>query len=149
MKRTLLFLAPLALLSGCVVRHVGPGPGYVEPAPVYAPPPPSYSPPPPAPPPARVQYFDQHFIPDEHGGGWCYLDGPHTHEYMPDREDWYEYDRGYWYYRGPFEFSFLGGHPLPGGGWCPFDGPHYHDYFPPRGSDWFWQRGRGWVYQGP
>ena len=44
---------------------------------------------------------------------------------------------------------YYAGHPLPGGGWCPFDGPHYHDYFPPRGADWHWNRGRGYVYQGP
>src|SRR5689334_20527499 len=103
MKRFLLVLAPLVALAGCVIR-TGPYVPY-QPAPVVAaaPLPPE---PAPAPPPVEVYYYGQHFIPEAVGGGWCYLDGPHTHDYSPDRADWYEQDGGYWYYRGPFQFTY-------------------------------------------
>jgi hypothetical protein len=119
MNRHLLVLAPLALLAGCVVHSTPRPPTYVEPAPAYQPPP-AYEPPPPAyvPPPAaplRISYFGQHFVPEEYGGGWCYVDGPHVHDYMPDRDDWYVYDAGHWYYRGPFEFAFIGSLLVPEG----------------------------------
>lgn len=136
--RYLVLALPLALLAGCVVR-TGPYRAYGtydSPAP-YA-----------AAPRAEVYYYGNHFIPESAGGGWCYIDGPHTHDYYPERDDWYEYDQGYYWYRGPFLFSFFGGHPLPGGGWCFIQGPHQHDYYPPSGSDWRWNR-TGYVYEGP
>jgi hypothetical protein len=111
MKRLLLVLAPLALLAGCVVR-TGPYVPVAQPVVVSQPPPR-----------AEVYYYGQHFIPDEYGGGWCYVDGPHSHEYYPDRSDWYEQDGGYFYYRGPFEFGYYTGHPLPGGGRLGRKGP--------------------------
>jgi hypothetical protein len=129
MKRALLVLAPVLILAGCIVR-VGPPVAY-------------------RPAPAEVAYYGQHFIPESEGGGWCYLDGPHTHVYVPDHEDWYEQDGGYWYYRGPLQFTYYAGHPMPGGGWCFITGPHFHDYYPPRSTEWAWRRGQGYVYQGP
>jgi hypothetical protein len=147
MKRFLLVLAPVLALAtgGCVVRTAQPV--VYEP---YQPPPPVYQPPPPAPPPpVEVYYYGQHFLPDSEGGGWCYAEGPHTHAFAPDHDDWYEQDAGYWYYRGPLQFTYWAGHPVPGGGWCYISGPHSHEYYPPRGSEWFWRRGQGYVYQGP
>jgi len=131
--RNLLLIVPLAILGGCVIR----------PGPYYRP----YSPPPAAAPRAEVYYYGNHFIPESDGGGWCYIDGPHTHAYYPQHDDWYDYDQGYYWYRGPFMFAFLGGHPLPGGGWCFINGVHQHDYPPPRGTDWRWSRG-SYVYEG-
>jgi hypothetical protein len=140
MKRLLLVAATAILASGCVVHSAASRPVY-GPAPVYAPPP--------APAPAAVfWYHGQHFVPDELGGGWCYADGPHRHDYAPDRVDAYELNEGYYYYRGPYVFSYHGGHPVPGRGWCYVRGPHTHEYFPPDGADFAWNRGRGWTYRG-
>jgi hypothetical protein len=132
MKRILLALAPVAVLTGCVIRTVS------EPYP-----------PADMPVPVAFYYYGEHFIPEAAGGGWCYVEGAHSHDYGPERADWYVLEGGYWYYRGPFQFTYLAGHPLPGGGWCYINGPHVHDYYPPRGSEWFWRRGVGYVYQGP
>jgi len=135
--RTLVLILPMVLLAGCIVRATPYGTyGTYSSAPVVAE--------------SRgdIYYYGNHFIPENVGGGWCYVDGPHTHDYFPDRDDYYDYDQGYYWYRGPFEFSFLGGHPLPGGGWCFLGGPHRHDYFPPRGAEWRWNR-TGYVYEGP
>ena len=140
MKRSLLPLLAPVLLGGCYVSS-----GPYQPAYANAPPPaPAYAPPPPL----QISYWDQHFIPEAYGGGWCYLSGPHTHEYGPDQADYYVLDNGYYYYRGPFEFTYDSGHPLPGGGWCPYSGPHRHDYYPPQSADWRWRAGSGWYYQG-
>ncbi|HSM91317.1 MAG TPA: hypothetical protein VLT47_00435 [Anaeromyxobacteraceae bacterium] len=136
--RHLVLAVPLALLAGCVVRTYGTYPAYGQP---YA------SGPAPAAPRAEVYYYGNHFIPESAGGGWCYIDGPHTHDYYPDHDEWYAYDQGYYWYSGPFLFTFYGGHPLPGGGWCFINGPHQHDYFPPAGADWRWNR-TGYVYEG-
>ena len=118
MKR-LMLIVPLAalMLAGCYVRPYTPYRSYQQP----------YSPPPAAAPMAEVYYYGQHFIPESAGGGWCYLDGPHTHAYYPDHDDWYDYDQGYYWYTGPFMFAYFGGHPLPGGGWCFINGPHQPD----------------------
>jgi hypothetical protein len=133
--RYLVLALPLALLAGCVVR--------TGPYGVYRP----YGSTPAPAPRAEVYYYGNHFIPESDGGGWCYVDGPHTHDYYPDRDDYYDYDQGYYWYRGPFLFAFFGGHPLPGGGWCFIHSGHQHDYFPPSGGDWRWNR-TGYVYQG-
>ena len=136
MKRLLLIAATAVLASGCVVHTAASRPVY-GPAPEYAPP---------APAPAAVfWYHGQHFVPDELGGGWCYADGPHRHDYAPDHVDAYELSEGYYYYRGPYVFSYLGGHPVPERGWCYMRGPHTHEYFPPDGADFAWNRGRGWI----
>jgi hypothetical protein len=131
MKR-LALVASLALFAGCFVR-----------ATPYS----SYQSGPSGGERSEVYYYGNHFIPDSAGGGWCYIDGPHQHDYFPERDDYYDYDQGYYWYRGPFLFAFFGGHPFPGGSWCFVNGPHQHDYHPPAGSDWRWNR-TGYVYQG-
>src|SRR3990172_12112801 len=85
--RRLVLLPLVALLgAGCIV-HARSAP----PPESYEPP---YEPPPPAPPPyepapvltprpARgLYYYGEHAPP---GGGWCYLEGPHEHDFYPER----------------------------------------------------------------
>ncbi|MGA8890213.1 MAG: hypothetical protein WB493_01505, partial [Anaeromyxobacteraceae bacterium] len=122
----------LVPLAGCVVTTTA-----VVPAPE-----------PLAPQVVEAWYGGQHAIPAALGGGWCWVDGPHVHDYFPDPPDWYAFADGFFYWRGPVAFTYYGGHPMPGGGWCFVDVPHRHDYFPPYGAGFTW-RGSGWVYGGP
>ncbi|HSN91077.1 MAG TPA: hypothetical protein VLS93_07595, partial [Anaeromyxobacteraceae bacterium] len=145
MKRIVLVAASAAFLAGCVVRQVVPQQAYAPPAAAPAPQP-YYQPPPRL----EVWYHDGHFVPEQLGGGWCYLDGPHVHDYYPDRPDWYVLDYGYYWYTGPYHFSYWDGHPIPGGGWCYMHRFHRHDYAPPRGSDFVWRPSeRAYLYSGP
>ena len=80
--------------------YQAPPPAYQAPPPVYQAPPPVYQPPPVVYQPPRqpdLWYYGEHFIPDAVGGGWCYLDGPHTHDYYPDNDDHYLVEGGYYY----------------------------------------------------
>ena len=120
----------LLSISGCVVTA-----GTVMP-----------DPPPPAPV-VEVWYGGQHAVPPGSAGGWCWYDGPHAHDYFPDRPDWFVYGDGFLYWRGPVVFTYYGGHPMPGGGWCFVDVAHRHDYRPPYGAGFTW-RGGGWAYGG-
>ncbi len=128
MRRVALTLL-LVSVSGCVVSA-----GTVVPAP---------------PPPQAVEawYGGQHAVPPGAAGGWCWYDGPHAHDYYPDRPDWFVYDDGFLFWRGPVVFTYFGGHPIPGGGWCPVEVPHRHDFYPPYGAGFTW-RGSGWYYGG-
>ena len=139
MKR-FLSLLPLAV-AGCIVVPANQRPV------AYQPPPPEVQS---APPPqqAQVWYFGEHFIPDRLGGGWCYDQAAHVHDYYPDQPNAYVVDSGYYYYRGPLVFTYVEGHPLPGGGWCTIRSHHTHDYAPPASRDFEWRRGRGWAYVG-
>src|SRR5689334_17627618 len=95
------WIAALLAAAGCVVAPARPPPDPVyTPPPAYAPPPPvAYQPAPPpvvveAPPPVRAQvwYFGEHFVPDRFGGGWCYEDAAHVHDYYPDQPNVYVVD---------------------------------------------------------
>jgi len=119
MKR-LLSILPLFALVACIVVPVQRRPVVVESAP-----------PPPAAAPLQVWYYSEHFVPDRLGGGWCYEQAAHVHDYYPDQPNLYLVEDGYYSYRGPFVFSYFAGHPLPGGSWCMIGGPHTHDYAPP------------------
>ena len=77
MKRLALTLAVALLGAGCVVHTP---PASVQYSEYSSPPPVAVAPPPPAPT-VQVYYYGEHFIPDAYGGGWCYEDGPHVHEY--------------------------------------------------------------------
>jgi hypothetical protein len=137
-----LALLPLVALlgAGCVV-HTLPPPEPAEPPP----PPPEQAP---VAAPESVFYYGEHALP---GGGWCYLEGPHEHDFYPQHPDYYVNDGGYYYWRGPLVISYYAGHPLPGGGWCTISGPHVHNYYPPREYHvhWAFTPGRGYVYRGP
>ncbi len=131
MRRLALTLTLLAL-SGCVVTTSTVVPD--------APPPPPQV--------VEVWYGGQHGVPASVGGGWCYYDGPHVHDYFPEPLDWYAFADGFYFWRGPVTYTYVGGHPMPGGGWCFIDVPHRHDYVPPYGGGFTW-RGSGWIYGGP
>ena len=148
MNRFALLTLATLLGAGCVVhtREYVTSPGQEQ----YVPPPPQPVPEP-MPPPApmvRVFYGGQHMIPAAAGGGWCYISVPHEHDYWPDNLDWYAFNDGYYFWRGPYQFSYYSGHPLPGGGWCFISGYHHHNYFPPQDEHWHW-RGNHYVYVGP
>ncbi len=128
MRRIPLTLLLLAV-SGCVFTMT---------TPVVDPPPPAV---------VEVWYGGEHALPTPLGGGWCWIDGPHPHEFFPDPIDAYAFADGFYYWRAPVVFTYYGGHPMPGGGWCPIGAPHRHDYFPPYGSGFAW-RGSGWAYGG-
>src|SRR5512138_1521982 len=130
MNRLLLPLLAVVGLAGCVVHHVGPPP----------------PPPAPAPVPVRAFYYGEHALP---GGGWCYVDGPHEHDFFPQQAEYYAVDQGYYVWRGPVAVTYYAGHPMPGGGWCPIPGPHVHEYFPPRDDAWVFRPGHGYLYRGP
>ena len=101
--------------------------------------------------PARVvaYYGNEHAIPDAFGGGWCYLDGQHEHDYYPDQPANYVVSGGFYYWNAPVGFTYYSGHPLPGGGWCYINGPHSHGYYPPQSEGWVYRPGSGYVYAGP
>ena len=101
MRRSLVVLALLAL-SGCTVTVAETVPD--------APPAP-----PPPPPVVQVWYGGQHGVPPALGGGWCYFDGPHAHDYYPSPSEAFVYADGFFYWRAPVVFTYVGGHPLPGG----------------------------------
>ncbi len=140
MKRLALSALVALVGSGCVVHAVAPEPLPPEPPPV------AYAPAPAPPPMTRVFYYGEHALP---GGGWCYIDGTHEHDFYPERADYYAYENGYYLWRGPLVINYYAGHPLPGGGWCYIAGPHVHDYYPPRDTYWLFTPGRGYVYRGP
>jgi hypothetical protein len=129
MKRIAFGLSVL-ILSGCVVRTV------------TAPPPPVAVVPAPEP---RAFYYGEHAYPD---GGWCYVYGPHEHDFYPQPGN-YVYDGSYYYWRAPVVVTYYAGHPLPAHGWCGIAGAHHHDYAPPRDAYWSHVPGRGHVYRGP
>src|SRR6266498_4101925 len=135
MKKLALLPLFALLLSGCVVHAV---------ARPYPPPP--VEPPPEAP--LRVFYYGEHRLP---GGGWCYAEGAHEHEFYPEHPEYFAFENGYYFWRGggPVAITYYEGHPLPGGGWCYIAGPHVHDYFPPRDTFWVFTPGRGYYYRGP
>src|SRR4051794_13964288 len=112
MKRALVLL-PLLASAGCVVHthrvrtyDPGPPPPAYEAPPAYQPAPAAEYVPPPAPAPVyvapapvEVWYYGQHFVPDQAGGGWCFLDGAHLHDYYPANYNHFDFDGGYYYYR--------------------------------------------------
>ena len=96
------------------------------------------------PPPAAVWYHGQHFVPDELGGGWCYAEGPHQHDYAPDRVDAADLHEGYYYYRGAYEFRTTEAIRCRPAAGATCGAAHV----PPDGPDFAWNRGRGWIYRG-
>lgn len=155
--------AAVLLASGC----------YVSPRPVvYTPPPPAPPAPPPAqapavyvetapPPPAytpnMVWYYGVHPFPPGYGlHRFCYISGPHSHDFAPYYNQIYRYYDGYYYWVGdpsPYGYrysvwAYYGPHPLPHywGGWCYIHGYHHHHYAPPPGHVHRYQRRSGTYY---
>ncbi|RMF78059.1 MAG: hypothetical protein D6739_12130, partial [Nitrospirae bacterium] len=135
-RRKLLVAAPLTALalSGCVVhtyRHDDPYRATYRQSPGY------------------VGYYGGHVIPASQGGGWCYLQGAHYHDYRPERPEYYRVSAGFYYYTGPVTFYYWDAHPIPpeqGGGWCHIHGRHVHHYHPHYDTHWAYDAGRRYYY---
>lgn len=103
--------------------------------------------------PKQVAYIGGHPIPAAEGGGFCDIEGPHVHVYLPVHADeLYRVIHGRYLFVGdpvPFGYdgpthAYSGRHPIPvdelvpgdhpehdGAVFCYLDGPHYHIYAPP------------------
>jgi hypothetical protein len=100
----------------------------------------------------QVKYVGVHPIAKAHGGGFCYIEGPHVHIYPADKVQYRDH-RGYQHfvgdpvaygYDGP-KYVYKGNHPIhvdvvvgddqPDVEYCYIDGPHYHYYAPPEGPE--------------
>jgi len=92
-------------------------------------------------PPQSVQYvyYGNHPIPSYLGGGMCYIQGRHIHDYAPENAYSFYYYENTYFYVGT-SISYYGPHPIPyqfGGGICMIHGYHTHNYYP---------AGNGYVY---
>ena len=113
---------------------------------------------PPAPPAAapaplrgKGQFIGAHPLAARPDAGYCYIDVPHMHDYLPDRPALYQQVGDRYVFTGdpvPFGYEgnktiFYGHHPVPfevepvAAGptptFCFMKGPHYHDYPEPEG----------------
>lgn len=100
----------------------------------------------------QVRYIGIHPIAATHGGGFCYIEGPHVHIYPADKLQYRDH-RGHQHfvgdpvaygYDGP-KYAYKGHHPIhvdvvvhadePDEEFCYIDGPHYHYFQPPEGPE--------------
>jgi hypothetical protein len=93
------------------------------------------------------RYLGPHPIAKRVGGGYCYIEAPHLHNYLPDQPVFFrDTPKGLAFVADPTPFGydgerhvFYGHHPVPiEGDWtiyCLLDGPHYHSYAPWGGDD--------------
>jgi len=94
----------------------------------------------------EVEYVSQHPVPHKFGGGFCYIDVPHVHNYGPTDPRMFRESHGQNYFVGdpaPFDYdgprySYYGAHPVAEAEmrlghpvYCYIRGPHYHWYQPP------------------
>lgn len=108
--------------------------------------------PPAGPPPGKGRFMGAHPLAARANGGYCYIDVPHTHDYMPDRPALYQQVGESYVFTGdpvPFGYQgektvFYGHHPVPisvepavaagpAPTFCFMKGPHYHEYQQPEG----------------
>jgi len=117
----------------------------------------------------QVSYVGVHPIPQRTGGGFCNIEGPHVHIYLPDQADvlFRVVGGSYLFVGDPIAYgydgerhAFYGPHPVPvdelvdrphdqhdGTVFCYLEGPHYHVYVPPLTMR-FAQRGGAYWYIG-
>jgi len=111
-----------------------------------------------------VEFISQHPVPHKFGGGFCYIDVPHVHNYGPEDPRMYRESRGRNYFVGdpaPFEYdgprySYYGAHPVAEAEvqfghpvFCYIKGPHYHWYQPqPQAQAQFQLTGGAYWYIG-
>jgi hypothetical protein len=104
-------------------------------------------------------YMGAHPQPYDMGGGYCYQNTAHYHEYPPFDQYLFRESGGYWYFVGdPADFGYSmqmwgynGNHPIPlayGGGYCYINWGHRHPYSPPS-SVYFSFVGGYYSYNGP
>ena len=135
MRKTLWFLLASALLGASVsdAKQAAPPPG------------------PSAPPPGKGRFTGSHPLAARPGAGYCYIDVPHVHDYLPDRPTLYQQSSDGYVFTGdpvPFGYEgqksvFYGHHPVPievepaapqpTPTFCFMKGPHYHEYQQPEG----------------
>jgi hypothetical protein len=109
-----------------------------------------------------VHYMSQHPLPRKVGGGFCYIDVSHVHDFGPSDPRMYRQIDGQYYFVGdpsPFNYegprsAYYGPHPIVEANvqfghpeYCYLQGPHYHSYAPPPQAS-FEQRGGAYWYTG-
>jgi hypothetical protein len=107
-----------------------------------------------------VEFVSPHPVPHKFGGGFCYIDVPHVHNYPPDDPRMYRETRGQFYFVGdpaPFgydgpRYSYYGAHPVAEAEvrlghpvFCYLKGPHYHGYPPPPQAQFQLSGGAYWY----
>lgn len=98
------------------------------------------------------RYIGIHPIAKSHGGGLCYIEGPHVHLFEADKLQYRDHHGAAYFvgdpvaygYDGP-KHTYQGHHPIhvhavvgesePHTEYCYLDGPHYHAFTPPEGPD--------------
>lgn len=108
----------------------------------------------------QIRFLGPHPIAARHGGGYCYIEGPHIHSYPPDRSALYQRVGDEYVFTGdptPFGYDgprhvFYGHHPIVTATgetvYCLLDGPHYHAFAAPTTPDYKMQ-GEVAFYIGP
>jgi hypothetical protein len=107
-----------------------------------------------------VEYVSQHPVPHKFGGGFCYIDVPHVHNYPPDDPRMYRENNGQFYFMGdpaPFNYegpryAYYGAHPVAEAqirlghpAYCYIKGPHYHWYQPAAQAQFQMSGGAYWY----
>jgi hypothetical protein len=111
----------------------------------------------------QVEFVSPHPVPHKFGGGFCYIDVPHVHNYLPEDPRMYREDHGQFYFVGdpaPFgyegqRYAYYGAHPVVDAElhfghpvFCYIKGPHFHWYQPPPQAQFQLSGGAYW-YVGP
>jgi hypothetical protein len=109
---------------------------------------------------AVVRYLSQHPLPRKMGGGFCYIDVPHVHDFGPSDPRMYRQVDGQYYFVGdpaPFDYqgprtAYYGPHPIVEANvqfgqpeYCYLQGPHYHWYAPPPQASFELRGGAFWF----
>ena len=118
---------------------------------------------------AKTRFLGAHPLAKNPGTGYCYIDVPHVHDYVPDRPAVFQQVNDEYVFTGdpvPFGYEgektvFYGHHPVPvppPAGvvtaaappmtFCFIKGPHYHDYGQPEAPG-FKQKDSAVFYIGP
>ena len=97
---------------------------------------------------AQTRFVGSHPIAERAGGGYCYVEAQHLHNYSPDHPIFYRSSSTGFAFIGdpiPFGYSgerhiFYGHHPIALSiderEFCFIDGPHYHAFAPTSGDDY-------------
>jgi hypothetical protein len=107
-----------------------------------------------------VQYMSQHPVPRKLGGGFCYIDVAHVHDFGPSDPRMYRQVGAQLYFVGdptPFDYqgpryAYYGAHPVAEAHvhfgqpvYCYLQGPHYHWYQPAAQSSFELRGGAYWF----
>jgi hypothetical protein len=125
MKKVLLLSAFMLILFSACIYYTGYPPSYVQ-----------------------YVYYGAHPIPSYLGGGMCYINGRHIHEYPPENEYAFYYYENTYFYIGT-SITYYGPHPIPpqfGGGICMIHGYHTHNYYPSGGGYVYYPDDNVFVY---